>query len=157
MYLNIKNDIENNVFSTEVTIDSFGTEQLSEDEEREILRDFPSKIAYRNLVFSKNVKINGTVPEITEDDVGDTVVNVTLPTLSNKEIMLDKDFNAVYKIDVNKIPNSVIDENVLVTKELVAQAYCLVFSTVIVNAVETIMEDIRGKAPAFEGEKIISV
>ena len=58
MYLKVKNDIENNIFSTVITVDSFGTEQLSEDEERELLRDFPTKVSYRNLKFEKNIKID---------------------------------------------------------------------------------------------------
>lgn len=157
MYLKYVHDIENNVFSTVITIDSLGTEQLSEDEEREMLRDFPSKVAYRNLVFSKNVTLNGTVPEVTESEVSDSVVAVTLPTLSNKELLLDKDFEAVYRVDVNKIASSAVDTNVLTTKELVAQAYCLVFDKVITEAISEIMTEIRKKAPAFSGETIESV
>lgn len=157
MYLKFAHDIENNIFTTEVTIDALGTEQLSEDEEREILRDFPSKVTYRNLVFKKNITINGSVPEVTDDDVGEGVISVSLPTLSNKEILLDKDFKAVYKVDINKIPNAAIDGSVLKTKELVAQAYCAIFDAVIKEAVSAIMTDIRAKAPSFSGEKIESV
>ena len=157
MYLKFAHDIENNVFITEITIDALGTDQLSEDEECEILRDFPSKIAYRNLVFTKNITINGIVPEVTTSAVGDGVISVTLPTLSNKEILLDKDFKAIYKVDINKIPNAAIDESILTTKELVAQAYCAIFDAVIKDAVATIMTSIRAKAPSFTGERIESV
>lgn len=158
MYLKFVHDIENNVFSTVITIDSLGTEELSEDEEREVLRDFPSKIAYRNLTFVKNVRINGSVPEVTDTEAdGENVVSVSLPTLSNKELLLDKSFEATYRIDVNKIANSVVDTSVLTTKELVAQAYCIVFDEVIREAIENIMIDIRQKAPAFTGENIVNV
>ena len=90
MQLKFTHDIDNNIFSTVITIDSFGTEQFSEDEERELLNDFPSKIAYRNMVFSKNVKMNGTVPEVTteepataegEEATAATVVKVTIPVM----------------------------------------------------------------------------
>lgn len=157
MDLQIKHDIENNIFSTVITIAGLGTETFSEDEEREMLRNFPSKVVYRNLNFTKNVVMNGVVPEITDDEIGDLVVAVTLPPLSNKEILLDKDFKAEYKIDINKIPNNVVDENVLTTKELVAYAYCAVYDKVVCDAVTEIMENIRSKAPAFEGEIIINV
>lgn len=157
MDLNIKHDIDNNVFSTVITVAGFGTEVFSEDEEREMLRNFPSKIAYRNLNFSKNVTINGTAPEITDAEVGSSVISVTLPPLSNKEIVLNEDFVAEYKIDVNKISNSAVDESVLTTKELVAHAYCIVYDEVISDAVSKIMEGIRAKAPSFEGETIINV
>lgn len=157
MYLKIKNDIENNVFSTAVTVDSFGTDQLSEDEEKELLADFPTKIAYRNLVFSRNIKINGTVPEITEDEVGEGVVAVVLPTLSNKELSVNADFAAAYKVDLARIPAAAVDSAVLTTPELVAQAYCLVFADVICKAVGDAMAALRSKAPSFSGEKVVSV
>lgn len=158
MYLKIKNDIENNIFSTLITIDSFGTEQLSEDEEQELLRDFPSKLSYRSLVFSKKVKLEGTVPVIADDaDEGENVVSVTLPALSNKEILIDNTFEALYKIDINKISPSAIDEKVLTSKELVAQAYCAIFSTVVCEAVQDIMNALRVKAPSFTSEVIVGV
>lgn len=158
MYLKIKNDIENNIFSTLITVDSFGTEQLSEEEEQELLRDFPSKLSYRSLVFSKKIKLEGTVPVIADDDdESEDVVQVKLPALSNKEILIDRAFESLYKIDVNKIAASAIDENVLTSKELVAQAYCTVFSAVICEAVQNILNALRAKAPSFTSEVIVGV
>lgn len=158
MQLKFTHDIENNVFSTVITIDSFGTEQLSEDEEKELLNDFPTKVAYRNMTFSKNIKMNGTVPEVTSDAESEgTVIAVSLPPVSNKEILIDEDMTCTYKIDVNKITTSAIDESVLTTKELVAQAYCLIFDETIREAIETAMTELRAKAPAFTGETIVDV
>lgn len=161
MQLKFTHDIENNVFSTKITIDSFGTEQLSEDEEKELLNDFPAKIAYRALTFTKNVTMSGSIPVVTDTVItseNDTeIVSVTIPPISNKEILLGEDFEATYKVDVNKIVNSAVDENVLTTKDLVAQAYCAVFDEVVRDAVETIMIDLRAKAPSFTGETIVSV
>lgn len=123
-----------------------------------MLNDFPSKLTYRNLVFSKKVKLAGTVPVIAEDsEESEGVVTVKLPTLSNKEIPIDEKFEALYRIDVNKIPASVLDEAVLTTKELAAQAYCVVFAEVIKNAVQNIMNELRAKAPSFTDEIIVGI
>ncbi len=186
MDLKITNNIDNNIFSTHVTIDALGTEQLSEDEERELISNFPTKLAYRNLKFTKNLKINGTVPEITDEVVNDNadgtgagndtsekdeavtcigtdpaatndVVIMSLPPLSNKEFLIDENFDAYYKIDCTKISPSVLDDKVITTKEIAAQAYCLIFSQVVCDAVREIMTELRKKAPAFEGEQIVSV
>lgn len=158
MYLKILHDIENNVFSTSITIDSFGTKELSDVEEKELLKDFPSKLSYKNLEFKKNVEIKEKSPEITDTEPNEsTVVAVTLPVLSNKDILLDEHFEAVYHIDIDKISPTAIDEHVLTTKELVAQAYCIVFDEVICKAVESIMKELRDKAPKFVSEQIISV
>jgi len=158
MDLKITNNIDNNIFSTHVTIDALGTEQLSEDEERELISNFPVKLAYRNIKFSKNIKINGTVPEITNDESNNTtIVTITLPALSNKEIFINEEFDAYYKIDYTKIPPSIIDGMVITSRELAAQAYCLIFSQAICDEIREIMTELRKKAPAFEGESIISV
>lgn len=158
MDLKVTNNIDNNIFSTNVTVDAFGTEQLSELEEKNLLENFPVKLAYRNLTFSKRVKIVGSVPEIGADDEnGENVITVTIPALSNKEIPIDGNFNAYYKVDYTKIPLSAVDKKVLTNREMVAQAYCLVFSNVICNEVKRIMGEIRVKAPAFEGETVVPV
>lgn len=158
MDLKVTNNIDNNIFSTCVTVDAFGSEQLSEDEERELLENFPVKLAYRNLKFTKNIKIDGTVPVITETEAdNETIVTVALPALSNKEITIDETFNAYYKFDYTKVSPSSVDKKVLTTKELVAQSYCLIFAQVVCDAVKEIMDAVREKAPAFEGETIVSV
>lgn len=157
MDLKITKNIDANVFSTNIVFDAFGSEQLSESEEKSLIENFPVKLAYRNLKFTKNVRIDGTVPEITDEEDGEKVVSVTLPPLSNKEIPIDENFNAYYKIDYTKVPLSAVDDNVLTTKELVAQAYCLIFAQVVCDAVKDIMDEVRKKAPAFEGETIVSV
>lgn len=158
MDLKVTNNIDNNIFSTNVTVDAFGSEQLSELEERELLENFPVKLAYRNLKFTKNIKIDGTVPVITDSEAdNETIVAVTLPALSNKELPIDENFDAYYKYDYTKISPSAVDEKVLTTKELVAQSYCLVFAQVVCDAVREIMDEVRKKAPSFEGETIISV
>lgn len=158
MDLTIKHDINNNIFSTAITISGFGTEELSEVEEKAIIENFPTKIAYRSLKFSGNIKIDGTVPVVTDEEVSEgNIVTVTLPALSNREISIDENFEAVYKIDTAKISQSAIDPSVLTSKELVAQAYCAIFDDAIMNAVKESIESIRQKAPMFEGENIVSV
>lgn len=157
MDLLLTHDIDKNVFSTTITVLAFGTEQLSPDEEKELLSDFPTSIMYRKLTFSKNVKLAGSVPEVTTDEVGEGVVAVTLPTLSNKEIFIDEHFSATYKIDSNKVSPTAVDADVLTSKELVAQAYCIVFDKVICDAVQAEMNALREKAPAFAGEDTVTV
>lgn len=163
MDLKVTKNINNNIFSANITIDAYGTEQLSEAEEKDILLNFPVKLAYRNLTFSRNIKMEGSVPVITEteptidDGVSNGVVKVTLPPLSNKEISINDDFNAYYKIDYTKIPSGLLDKDTISTKEMMAQAYCEIFVDVVCKAVQDIMTEVRKKAPAFEGETIVSV
>ena len=106
----------------------------------------------------KNVKIEGSVPVVTDETAdGETVREISLPALSNKELPIDESFEAVYKIDYAKVSPSVIDAKILTTAELVSQAYCVVFTDVVTKAVKDIMDKMREKAPSFEGETIIPV
>lgn len=163
MDLKVKKDIDNNIFSVNITVDAYGTNQLSEDEEKELLLNFPVKLAYRNLTFSRNIKMEGSVPVITDteqtttDGVSNGVVKITLPPLSNKEIKINDDFDAYYKIDYTKISSELIDGTVIKTKEVMAQTYCEIFADVVCEAVQKLMTEVRKKAPAFEGEQIVSV
>lgn len=163
MDLKVTKNIDNNIFSVNITVDTYGTNQLSELEEKDMLLNFPVKLAYRNLTFSRNIKMEGSVPIITEteptttDGVSNGIVKITLPPLSNKEIQINDDFNAYYKIDYTKIPSGLIDGTVIKTKEIMAQAYCEIFADVVCKAVQEIMTEVRKKAPAFEGETIVSV
>ena len=163
MDLKVAKNIDNNIFSVNITIDAYGTEQLSEVEEKELLLNFPVKLAYRNLTFSRNIKMEGSVPVITEtetattDGVSNGVIKVTLPPLSNKEIQIGDDFDAYYRVDYTKIPSGLIDGSVIKTKEVMAQAYCEIFADVVCESVQEIMTEVRKKAPAFEGETIVSV
>lgn len=163
MDLKVTKNIDNNIFSTNITIDAYGTEQLSESEEKDILLNFPVKLAYRNLTFSRNIKMEGSVPVITDteptttDGISNGVVKVTLPPLSNREIPIDDDFDAYYKIDYTKIPSGLLDKDTIKTKEIMAQAYCEIFADVVCEGVQTIMTELRKKAPAFEGETIVAV
>ncbi len=159
MDLKIINNIDKNIFSSTVSFDSFGSEQLSSLEEKELINNFPISLTYRNLKFKKNIKIEGSVPVITDEENDDeNIITVTLPPLSNQELFIDENFSATYKIDYTKIPNSLLTVNkVLKTKSLIAQAYCLIFSTVICETVKKLLDEIRAKAPGFEGEKIVSV
>ena len=156
MYLKVVNDIENNIFSTKITVDGFGTDSISEDEEKEMIANFPTKIAYKNLTFTKNVKLDGNEVVVTDEEVGDEVVSVTLPVFSNKEIVIDEKFEAYYKVDSKKIPSGQLN-TVLNTPELLSAAYCVIFTTVVKDAVEESLDTIRTKAPAFEGETIYTV
>lgn len=155
MQLLITKDIKNNEFSMKITIDSFGTNTLTWEDEVELLENFPTKIAYRNLSFTRKIKVENSIPIIAEDTDANAI-SVTLPALSNKELILDKDFEALYVVNSERITISALNE-ILTTKELVAQAYCIVFGDVICNAVADAMATIRQKAPAFEGTNIIEV
>lgn len=147
MNLLITNDIDKNVFSTNISIKEMGTASLTAEEESAILADFPTKVLFKNLVFVGKFDADNGLPVLTTDDTGEEVKL----ELTNQEIPLDENFTTIYRVDMNKIPGSELG-TVLNTRELLAQAKCVLFTSVIKAEIKRIMEDIRSKATAFTGE-----
>jgi len=147
MNLATKKDIENNVFTVEVYCKELGTADLTDEQERELLNDFPSKIFYKDLTFKGKFNVTNGVPVFTEEENGE---EVSL-TLTNQEIILDENFSAVYRVDMNKVQDSDIGE-ILNSKELVCWAKCNLFAKVIEDEAARILANIRSKANTFSGE-----
>lgn len=147
MNLATKKDIENNVFIVTVYCKELGTADLTDEQERELLNDFPSKIIYKDLSFKGKFNVANGVPIFTEDDTGE---EISL-TLTNQEITLDENFSAVYRVDMNKVQTNDLGE-ILNSKELVCWAKCNLFAKVIEEEAARILADIRSKANTFSGE-----
>ena len=147
MNLATKKDIEHNVFIVTVYCKELGTADLTDEQERELLNDFPSKIIYKDLSFKGKFNVVNGVPVFTEEDTGE---EVSL-TLTNQEIALDENFRAVYKVDMSKVQANDIGE-ILNSKELVCWAKCNLFAKVIEEEAARILSDIRSKASTFSGE-----
>lgn len=107
MKLNVVKTIEENIIKVDITVDELGTNSIDASEEKEQLHDFPKKIAYKDIEFKANMKL---------DDNGDPIVTVESPDAStiaeveleliNKEFVVDENLNISLSIDVNKIPKS---------------------------------------------------
>lgn len=141
------NDIENNVFTTTISVKEMGSSDLTSEQEIAICKDFPSKIIFKNLEFKGKFSVSDNVPMLTN---GDSDEEVSL-TLTNQEILVDENFTATYRVDMNKVADSEIG-TILNTKELVCQAKCILFANVIKTELKKILDDIRAKATAFTGE-----
>lgn len=146
-----KNELENGIFQTTVSIKEFGTVDLTPEQEKEKLNDFNNELVYKNIDFEKNIKVVEGIPTITEDVVDNSsVVKVGL-AMNNQTYIIDENFNVSYRIDVKRILEG--EKNaVLTTKELVCQAKCLVFSTCIKEELEKIVNEALTKVIGFEGE-----
>ena len=152
MKINQTNKIENNIVSTEITIEALGTTDLTPEKELEILHNFTRKIEYSKIDFTANMKIgeNG-IPEIVEEEPdGATIAKVTLDDLINKTYPLDEKLNIAFAIDANKIDASKLDEHVFTTKEVLAQALVILFATKIKEDIAEKLAEIRKLNSEFE-------
>lgn len=147
MNLLIANDIENNVFTTTISVKEMGSSALTAEQESAICKDFPTKVIFKNLDFKGKFSVIDGAPKLTD---GESDEEVSL-TLTNQEILVDENFIATYHVDMKKITDSDVG-TILNTKELVCQARCILFVSVIKNELKRILDDIRAKASTFTGE-----
>lgn len=151
MVIVTKNELENGIFTTTISVKEFGTTELTAEEEKAKLDDFSNKLVYKNIEFKKNIEIADGQPVVTDNAVdGTSIVKVGL-AMNNQEYNIDENFSVTYRVDVKKILDTEIN-SVLTTAELVCQAKCLVFATVIKEELERIVAAALTRVVGFEGE-----
>jgi len=146
MNITTTNEITNGVFSTVITVASFGADTLSSEEELNLLNNYSCKLRYKDLDFSGKFKVVDGELTITEDEDG-ALVELAVSDIA---IPVNKNFKAEYKIALNKIQDNEIGE-VFTTKEMVCEAKCKLFASVVKEGLRVILEDIRSKSTSFEG------
>lgn len=151
MNFTITRTINNNVFDTKMQFASYGALDITSDDEQSLLTDYPIMLEYSTITFSGKYTVTGK--DVIASDTGD-VVNMTIP---NKRILLDKDFVAEYSISTSQILDSEIGSTALKTKELVAQAKCLLFENAIKTQITTLLTGVKAKDSNFAKQNPINI
>ena len=153
MKLNVKNTIEDNVITVDITVVSLGNLTSTSEEEKNTLADFPRSIRFSDINFSANIKLdsNGD-PIVTEEEADDsTIVTVELKNIINKEYPINADLNISMPFDVSKI-SSTETNTLLDTVEKVGKAYAVVFATKVQEEIAKKLAEVRSLNTKFEGE-----
>ena len=150
MKFNEKIDTEHNVIKYSLT--AFYNDELTDDESMEIetLHDYIRKIRFADIDFTANITMNDGKPIATEDELSDTVVEVSL-TVSPKEYVLDENLDIQFSIDASRIADAEVND-ILKTKALVSQAKIAVFQSKIKEEVLRLLAEARNEDNSFEQE-----
>jgi len=154
MKLNVKKSIENNIVTVDISVSQLGTTSTIQDEERNLLADFPRSVRYSNVNFVGNMKIDATTgdPIVTTDAVdGTNVVEVSLKDIIDKEFPIQEDMEILFSIDVTKIPMSELND-VMDTVEKLGKAKAELFATRIQEEIGRKLTELRSLNTKFEGE-----
>lgn len=154
MKLNIKKSIDNNIITVDISVAELGTSSSVQDEERNLLADFPRSVRYSDINFVGNMKIDATSgdPVVTTDTVdGTNVVEVSLKDIINKEYPIREDMNIGFSIDVTKIPDSELND-VMNTVEKLGKAKAELFAIRIQEEIGKKLAELRSLNTKFEGE-----
>jgi len=151
MILAISRNVEENVFDTRIKCAAYGTQGMTEEQEKEMLMDYVTELEYKNIEFVGKYSVkNGNVAA--DADAGE---EVSL-NLNNLKIRINEDFDVHYSVNSNKISDKAIG-TILNTKELVAQAQCILFEDKIQAEVLKLLEATRAKVNTFEGNSEVTL
>ena len=153
MKLNVKNTIEDNIITVDITVVSLGTSIATSEEEKNTLADFPRSVRFSDVDFSANIKLDSNGDPIVTDEEADdsTIVTVELKNIINKEYPINADLNISMPFDVSKI-SSTETNTLLDTVEKVGKAYAVVFATKIQEEIAKKLAEVRNLNTKFEGE-----
>lgn len=145
-------DIKENIITSSVKVAELGNTTIDKNLELEQLHNFVRTIEYSTIDFSANIKISNAKPVVTSDPVdGSTIEAISIKDLINKKIVLDENFEAELIIDIDKFPASEYESNTVVnSKELLGQAYAVIFIEKIKTAVAEKLAEIRALASDIE-------
>lgn len=153
MKINQKNEILENIVSTDISVEVLGTSVLTQEEELALLHNFTRDIEFNKISFVSNMKMNGNIPEITDDPIdGTNVVEVTINDIINKQYPVDENLHIYFSVDCTKIPDSELN-NVMDTKEKLATAKVVLFAEKIREEISEKLKEIREMSNKFEGEE----
>lgn len=154
MKLKVKKTIENNIITIDIGVAELGTVSSVEDEEKNLLHDFPRSVKYSSIDFTANMKIDEVSgdPVVTAEEVNDTnIVEVSIKDIINKEYPINEELSITFSVDVTKIPESELNK-VLDTVEKMGKAKAELFAVKIQEEIGKKLAELRNLNTKFEGE-----
>lgn len=154
MKLKVSKKIEDNIITVNISVVELGTSTSIEQEEENMLLDFPRSVKYSSINFKANMKIDSTTgnPVVTDSEVdNETVISTEIKDVINKEYLINKDMEISFAIDVSKIPEAELN-SVFTTVEMLGKARAELFATKIQEEIGKKLAEIRALNTKFEGE-----
>lgn len=151
MNLTITRGIENNKFTTLVAFKEYGGVGMTAEDEMALLQNYPIVLTYGDITFSD--KFNVVAGNVEQDSsLGETVTLI----LSERKTPVTEAFQVKYEVNANQILDSEIG-TLLTTKELVAQAKCILFEMKIKDRISALLAIAKTKNSSFEIDSPIDV
>lgn len=136
-----------NKYKTVIKPSEMGDSIRTAQQEIDMLADTPQVLRYSDIEFKGSFIVSNGNPILSEDE---NAVTVTIDNINNKEFIINENLEIALEIDATKVPDSVLDENVLTTKQLYAQAQIILFETKVKNRIKELLEIARSNVNDFE-------
>ncbi|GCD11775.1 hypothetical protein [Clostridium tagluense] len=150
MNLTITRGIENNKFTTLVAFKEFGGIGMTSEDEMALLQNYPIILTYGEITFSDKFKV--VSGNVVQDSTGDTVTLI----LSERKTPLTQVFQVRYEVSTGQILDAELGTS-LISKELVAQAKCILFENKVKERITSLLTIAKTKNNSFEINSPIDV
>lgn len=139
--------ILDNKYKTVIRPSEMGDSIRTAQQEIDMLADTPQILKYSDIEFKGKFIVSNGNPILSEDE---SAVEVSIDNINNKEFVINEDFEISLEIDATKVPDSLLDDSVLTTKQLYAQAQIILFETKVKNRIKELLEIARSNVNDFE-------
>lgn len=139
--------ILDNKYKTVIRPSEMGDSIRTAQQEIDMLADTPQILRYSDIEFRGNFIVSNGNPILSEDE---DAVEVSIDNINNKEFVINEGLEISLEVDATKVPDSLLDDTVLTTKQLYAQAQIILFETKVKNRIKELLEIARSNVNDFE-------
>lgn len=139
--------ILDNKYKTVIKPSEMGDSIRTAQQEIDMLADTPQILRFSDIEFKGNFIVSNGNPILSEDE---SAIEVSIDNINNKEFVINEELEISLEIDATKVPDSLLDESVLTTKQLYAQAQIILFETKVKNRIKELLEIARSNVNDFE-------
>lgn len=139
--------ILDNKYKTVIRPSEMGDSIRTAQQEIDMLADTPQILRYSDIEFKGSFIVSNGNPIMSEDE---NAVEVSIDNINNKEFVINEGLEISLEIDATKVPDSLLDDTVLTTKILYAQAQIILFESKIKNRIKELLEIARSNLNDFE-------
>lgn len=142
----VTRSLENKVFNTGVKFATYGGFGLTTEEEESLIADFGAPIIDLGaIVFAGKFSVGVDRRVISDELAGEDVSFI----LNSKKVDVKSGFEVTYSIDSKKIEDKEV-KIVLKSKELIAEAKCVLFEEKVKEALTAAIDALKLKRTTFE-------
>ena len=139
--------ILDNRYKTVIRPSEMGDSIRTAQQEIDMLADTPQILRYSDIEFRGNFIVSNGNPILSEDE---DAVEVSIDNINNKEFVINEGLEISLEVDATKVSDSLLDDSVLTTKQLYAQAQIILFETKVKNRIKELLEIARSNVNDFE-------
>ena len=146
--------IDENIITAKIAVSELGDSTRDAATELNQLHNFVRTIEYKSIDFSGNLKLINNMPVVTDDEANGTdVETISIPDIINKKFVLDESLAIEFSMDIEKIPESDYNSNMVFNSpELLGQGRAVLFIEKIKSTIAEKLAEIRALANDIEKE-----